>query len=35
MQNEALYLSRTDEIAKGLVEPNVELCDDHFEIPLP
>ena len=35
VQNEALDLSRTDEIAKGLVEPNVKLCDDHFEIPLP
>ena len=35
VQNEALGLSRTDEIAKGLVEPNVKLCDDHFEIPLP
>ena len=34
-QNEALDLSRTDEIAKGFVEPNVKLCDDHFEIPLP
>ena len=34
VQNEALDLSRTDEIAKGLVEPNVKLCDDHFEIPL-
>ena len=35
VQNEALDLSRTDEIAKGLVEPNVKLCNDHFEIPLP
>ena len=35
VQNEALDLSRTDEIDKGLVEPNVKLCDDHFEIPLP
>ena len=35
VQNEALDLSRTDKIAKGLVEPNVKLCDDHFEIPLP
>ena len=35
MQNEALNLSRTDAIAKGLVEPNVNLRDNHFEIPLP
>ena len=35
MQNEALDLSRTDEIAIGLVKPNVKMCDDHFEIPLP
>ena len=35
VQNKALDLSRTDEIAKGLVEPNVKLCDDHFEISLP
>ena len=34
-QNEALDLSCTDEIAKGLVEPNARLCEDHFEIPLP
>ena len=35
VQNEALDLSRTDKIAKGLIKPNVKLCDDHFEIPLP
>ena len=35
LQNEALGLSRTDESAKGLAEPNVKLCEDHFEIPLP
>ena len=35
MQDEALDLSRTDEIAKDFVEPNVKLCDDDFEIPLP
>ena len=35
LQNKALDLSRTDKIAKGLAEPNVKLCDDHFEIPLP
>ena len=35
VQNEALDLSRTDEIAKGLVEPNVKLYNDHFEISLP
>ena len=35
MQNEALDLSGTDKIAKGLVEPNVKLCHYHFEIPLP
>ena len=34
VQNEALDLSRTDEIANSLVEPNVKLCDDYFEIPL-
>ena len=34
VQNEALDLSRTGKIAKGLVEPNVKLCDYHFEIPL-
>ena len=35
VQNEALDLSSTDVIAKGLVNPNVKLCDNHFEIPLP
>ena len=35
MQDQALDLSRTDVIAKGLPEPNFKLCDNHFEIPLP
>ena len=35
MQDEALDLFRIDIIAKDLVEPNVKLCDDHFEIFLP
>ena len=35
VQNKALDLSRNDEISKGLIEPNVKLCDDPFEIPLP
>ena len=35
VQNKALDLSRSDVIAKGLVEPNAKLCDDHFKISLP
>ena len=35
VQDEALDLSRADVVAKGLVEPDFKLCDDHFEIPLP
>ena len=35
VQNEALDLSRTDVIAKSLVEPNVKPCNNHIEIPLP
>ena len=35
VQDKALDLFRADVIAKGLVEPNVKLCDDHFEIPSP
>ena len=34
VQDEDLDLSYSDVIAKGLVEPNVKLCDDHFKIPL-
>ena len=30
VQDKVLDLSRTDLIAKDLVEPNVRLCDDHF-----
>ena len=35
MQDKALDLPRTDAIDEGLVQPNVKLYDDHFEIPLP
>ena len=35
VQNKALDLFRPDIIAKGLVEPNVKLCDNHFEFSLP
>ena len=33
--DETLDLSRTDVVAKDLVEPNVKLGDNHFEITLP
>ena len=35
MQDKALNLYRSDVIAKNLVDPNVKLSDNHFEITLP
>ena len=35
VQDEAVELSCTDVIANSLVEPNVKLCENRFEIPLP
>ena len=35
MQDKALGLPGTDAIDEGLVQPNVKLYDDYFEIPLP
>ena len=35
VRDEALDLSRSDVIAKGSVEPNAKLYNNHFETPLP